>query len=176
MTDKFISNTKDIIITFHVDGTITEWIFRLIQEKFSKQSFGIKTIFSYIYSSTFEEIDLNYKHKRKNIIEFINDKFKDIDKQKFYFYPQQNNSIDSEVYFDQFADFSNQYNSNFSFVKYEALKGSKGNEDQLQIALDYILKQFSVPTIILKEHFFSEEDLLTPDKINKKANCYLYLI
>lgn len=174
--EKLNFNKKDIVITYYVDGNLTDGIYKLLQEKLSKNNNGIKIIFSYIYSTYIEDIDLNYRHKRENIIFFINDKFKDNDRKKLYFSPQisqvENYTLDnSEIYYEQFADFSRKMNSNFLTVTYESLKGYRGNEEILQIYLDFILREIYQPIIILKQLFFTDEELLIPDKTkNKKAN------
>ncbi len=188
--DLFSFEKKDIIITYYVDGNFTDAYFKIFKEKFYKKNNSLKIIFSYIYTSYEEESDLHSKLKRDNIIFLINDNFKDfreIDKKRILFYPQLNyidsniynnseDSIDnSEVFIQQFTNFSNKYNPNFSIINYDGLKGYRGTEENLDIYLDFILKEILNPVIILKKPLIQEEDILKLDKISNKKINWLFV-
>jgi hypothetical protein len=193
--DKFIFDKKDVIITYYVDGYFTDAYFKLFKEKFYKKNNSLKIIFSYIYTSYEEECDLHFTHKRDNIIFLINDNFKDfreIDKKRILFYPQLNNldnnntstsisnynedSIDnSEIFLQQFANFASKNNSNFCVINFDNLKGYRGNAENLDIYLDFILREISSPVIILKKSIILDEDILMQDKISNKKISWLFV-
>lgn len=177
--DKLILNKKDTVITYFLDGTINDEIFKFVKDKITKHGNGFKTLFTFIYTSTYEEIDMNYKHKRENILEFINSKFLTIDRENYYFHPQlfnknyednDKNISDSDLLFEKFAQISIQYNTSFSLVNFEGLKGPKLSKELLQNNLEFILKEYSVPTILLKKPFFSESEINEYERFKKKAN------
>lgn len=169
---------NDTIFNLMINGSNdSDYVYDLAVKRFSNLSNSPKFIFSYISPNNEEDKTNNYRNKKDIVINEIANKMKNLDVDRFFFFNEEKNYKNGIHPIQQIESLSEKHNVAYMICGFNALKGAKGDNKELDKALSLMLKRSKVPFIIMKESVFLNPDstidgfkwLFIFDKVNPKC-------
>lgn len=166
----------DTVFTLFITGSEdTYYSFKMIKN-FCGESEDRKSIFVYVVPKTETEITYNYKNRKDVIIEKYTGDMRNLDSERFFFNTDSSNPNEYTCDLVQYYKFISKYIVSFSLFGYSGLKGPKGDKQELERNLKFLMRYHKEPFILIKNDLYPEEkSVMTISNVEQKKISWLFV-
>jgi hypothetical protein len=170
--------SDNIIFVLYVTGSEdTEYSYKLLTKNFSNISDNHKSVFIYIVPNNHDDSTYNYKNKKDVILNKYLIDMRNLDTDRFFFAPEISRPKEYPNNLSQYYKFCCQIPFSYSLFGFYGLRGPKGDLNELEKNIKFLMKYHKQPFIINKLNLFENKnniEILSEEKIKSYSWFFVF--